>query len=263
MIILLLTVIGLALGSFINAFVWRLHEKKNFVSERSICTNCKHLLVVKDLVPVISWLTLKGKCRYCSKKIHWQYPLVEAATALLFVASFLLWPQEFDAQGVMNFSFWLFYLVMLIALFIYDLKWMLLPNKITYVLLIVALVQVAINGLVFDKSIDTFVDAGLGFAIGGGIFYLLFLASGGKWIGGGDVKLGAFFGLLLGPWGAFITIFVASLIGSVVSLTLMGLKILKRKQPVPFGPFLITGIIVTALIGEYIIDWYTGDLLNL
>ena len=114
MYILIIFILGLCFGSFINAFVFRLHEKTNkqysninlsIVNGRSICPNCKHELIPLDLVPIVSWLLLKGKCRYCSKSISAQYPLVEFTTALLFLCSYIYWPYAFGASGVILLSF--------------------------------------------------------------------------------------------------------------------------------------------------------------
>ena len=131
MYILIIFILGLCFGSFINAFVFRLHEKTNkqysninlsIVNGRSICPNCKHELIPLDLVPIVSWLLLKGKCRYCSKSISAQYPLVEFTTALLFLCSYIYWPYAFGASGVILLSFWYVLLVGLISLALYDYK---------------------------------------------------------------------------------------------------------------------------------------------
>ena len=160
MIYIVLFVLGLCLGSFINALVWRLHmqemgdrrlklDKKvpnsklqtpnySVLKGRSMCPNCKHQLSAKDLIPVISWISLKGKCRYCKKPISWQYPLVELLTALLFILSWLFWPVELSASWqYLAFITWIIMLVGLVAMAVYDTKWMLLPDKILYPLVLV------------------------------------------------------------------------------------------------------------------------------
>src|ERR1039458_1315039 len=129
MIITILLLIGLCMGSFINALVWRLHEQSvktlkptrtkktwllrsssdnlSIVHGRSMCPNCRHELSTRDLVPVFSWLALKGKCRYCNKPISLQYPLVELATVLLFIASYLWWPVTLSGAQISIFVLWL------------------------------------------------------------------------------------------------------------------------------------------------------------
>lgn len=261
MVIVILAVLGLVLGSFINALVWRLHKNKDWVKERSICVHCSHVLAAKDLVPVFSWLILKGKCRYCHKPISWQYPVVELVTSLLFVGSYIFWPMMFNDVGTSLFIFWLAFLVGLIALAVYDIKWMLLPDKIVYPLMILALVQTAVILLIANSPGEVLIDTGLSFLVGGGIFFILFQASNGRWIGGGDVKLGALLGLILMGWQLMIlTIFTASIIGTAISLPLMVSGRLKKTSKIPFGPMLIVGAVFARLFGSGLIDWYLNLL---
>jgi len=124
-------VLGLLIGSAINAIVWRLYVGRSWVRGRSMCPDCKHTLAAKDLVPVFSWLALRGKCRYCRTKIHWQYPLVETLTALIFAwSAFVLSPNNFE--GGIRLVVWLLLLTMLIVLAVYDTRWMILPNKVLF-----------------------------------------------------------------------------------------------------------------------------------
>ena len=248
------------MGSFVNALVWRLHQKRNWITDRSVCTHCGHQLAVRDLVPVFSWLVLKGRCRYCSKKIE-DNPLVEIFTALLFVFSYIYWPQDLGSTQVILFSFWLVFLVGFMALAAYDLKWLLLPNSIIYTLLVLAATQITWLAIA-DPGVNLLKESLLGLLVGGGIFYLLFQISKGKWIGGGDVKLGALLGLLVGgPLGSFLMLFLASLLGSAASMPLLITKRATRGTRLPFGPFLILAAIIVRLFGAAIIDWYKNQLL--
>jgi leader peptidase (prepilin peptidase) / N-methyltransferase len=261
MVIVILAILGLALGSFINAFVWRLHKKKDWVKERSICVHCGHVLAARDLIPVFSWLALKGKCRYCKKSISRQYPVVELATSLLFVGSYMFWPLALSSVGTTLFVFWLVFLVGLVALTVYDIKWMLLPDKVVYPLMVLALIQTAVLLFLVSSPTDLLADAAFSFLVGGGIFYALFHVSDGRWIGGGDVKLGALLGLILIDWQLMLfTIFTASLLGTAFSLPLMATKRLKKTSKIPFGPFLIAGAIIARLFGSGVIDWYMNLL---
>src|SRR3954447_24820678 len=120
MLILILVVLGLSLGSFINALTWRLHEKKDWVKARSQCPHCGHTLAAKDLVPVFSWLSLSGRCRYCGRPISKQYPAVEILTGLLFVISYLCWPADLNDSGQkLLLITWLVSLIGLVALLVY------------------------------------------------------------------------------------------------------------------------------------------------
>ncbi len=257
MVFIVLVFLGLCFGSFINAYVWRIHNKKNWIKERSVCVNCGHELAAKDLVPVFSWLLLKGKCRYCGKPISRQYPLVEALTALLFVFSYIYWPFAFNGQGTTLFVFWLVFLVGLIALAIYDIKWMILPNKMIYPFIVAALVQAVFILTSAKTPFQAFISLIFSILIGGGLFYLVFQISDGKWIGGGDVKLGALLGLILADWELmFLTIFTASVLGTLVTLPLIATKKAKKNAHIPFGPFLIAGAIFARLLGLSVINWY-------
>ncbi len=272
MVIAVLTVIGLCLGSFVNALVWRLHEQSNdktghknlsIVSGRSMCPNCRHGLAVKDLVPIVSWLALRGKCRYCGQPISAQYPLVELSMAALFVTSYLWWPNAFDTAQTAVFGLWLALLAGFVALLVYDLRWSVLPNKLIYPLGAVAAVQAAVNVAAADKPLAALINAALAVAIGGGLFYLIFQISSGKWIGGGDVKLGWLLGLVVAtPARAVLLIFLGSVLGSLFSLPLLAAGRLKRTSTIPFGPFLIIAVIIVQLFGADILDWYRQMFIN-
>ncbi|MBP7807569.1 prepilin peptidase [Candidatus Saccharibacteria bacterium] len=272
MIVLILIVLGLCLGSFTNALVWRLHEaegkkkpskKMSITHGRSMCVHCGHELAAKDLVPVLSWLELRGRCRYCAKPISRQYPLVEVLTTALFVVSYLYWPLQLDGPGWLQFGLWLVITVMFVALSVYDLKWMILPNKLVYILIGISVCLVAIN-LIITPLGSVLVDALAGIACLAGLFYLLFQLSGGKWIGGGDVKLAVALGLIVGgPLNAVLLLFLASLGGSIVAIPLIIAGKAKRQTHVPFGPFLITATYIVFLFGSDITLWYERVFLGL
>ena len=296
MIIAVLLVFGLALGSFVNALVWRLHEQAQLQEKlvklkakkakpsatsvakietklhelsistgRSMCTECGHTLAWYDLLPVISWASLGGKCRYCRKPISAQYPLVELTTAALSVLSYVYWPLTLGTSftHVAPFGLWLCLLVGFMALIIYDLRWMLLPNRIIYPLGVLAALIAIVDVAGADRPLKAVIDTALSVVVGGGIFYAIYQLSAGKWIGGGDVKLGWILGLILAtPARAFLMIFAASILGSLVSLPLVSIKRLKSNSVIPFGPFLIVGTIIVQLFGATIIAWYTRTLIN-
>ena len=257
MIIVILIVLGLCMGSFINAIVWRLKTPNlSVLKGRSMCPKCQHQLAAKDLVPVFSWLYLKRKCRYCKKPISWQYPLVELLTTGLIVGSYLAWPTELNSYLLIQFISWLIMLVGLIALTVYDIKWMLLPDKIVFPLIATALLSL-IGQFILGRPINNIYGIIWAVIIDGGIFWLIFQFSKGKWIGGGDVKLGFLLGLIVGkPEYAFLTLFIASVIATLFSLPLLMLKKLKKTSKIPFGPFLIAACMIVVLFGATIIDAY-------
>lgn len=257
MIPLLLIALGLCLGSFVNAFVWRLHQGKDWVNDRSECDHCHHKLGPSDLIPVLSWLLLRGKCRYCHKKIN-DSPLIEIAMPVLFALSYFFWPYDLAGSGLVSFVFWLVFLVGLLALAVYDLRWLLLPNKLVFPLIGLAIAQV-ITLSIYDQNWKLLLTSALGALVVAGIFYLLFQLSKGAWIGGGDVKLGIVLGLLAGGMlEGFLLLFVASVAGMVAALPMIIQGKAHRKTQLPFGPFLIVGLIVVTLFGADIINWYSG-----
>lgn len=272
-IIILLIVLGLIFGSFVNALVWRVHEQSKLstkthkrdktinlsvISGRSVCPDCHHLLGSRDLVPIFSWLSLNGKCRYCKKPISIQYPVVEAVTAAVFIASYIWWPKPLHGLQVALFVLWLAILIGFVSLSLYDLKWKLLPNLMIYQLAVVAASFAILTIIASNDHLKAIYDCVLALIIGGGIFYVLFQVSEGKWIGGGDVRLGAILGAIAAtPGRSLLFIFIGSLIGSLISLPLMLSGQLKRSSTIPFGPLLIVGAVVTQLFGADILNWYS------
>lgn len=258
MLVILLAFLGLCFGSFVNALTWRLKNQKDWVKARSQCPDCGHELAAKDLIPVLSWLLLKGKCRYCGRSISWQYPLVELAAATVFVASYLFWPQPLQGGQVVLFISWLASAVGLIALAVYDFRWMLLPNKLIYPSLAMAAAGNLIYLLFFADDRLHFAVSWLGsILVASGIFLILFLASKGRWIGYGDVRLGLVTGTLLHSVGqSLLMIFLASLLGTLIVMPslLAGKKSLSQK--LPYGPLLIAGAFISLIWGEQLVNWY-------
>lgn len=255
MIALVLFIFGLCFGSFINALVWRIHTKKPIANDRSECPNCHHKLAATDLIPVASWLILRGKCRYCKKPISLQYPLVELATAALFLLSYWNWPGGVAETSYLQFAIWLVVLVVVIALAVYDLKWMLLPNKLMTPLLIIGLVFMA-TAAYMSKDWRLLIDCLIAGFAASGFFLALFAISSGKWMGGGDVKLVFVIGIILGVSKTLVALLIAFNSAALLSIVLILGKKLGRKSLLPFGPFLIAGLIVSQLYGQAIIDWY-------
>lgn len=260
--------LGLCFGSFINATVWRIHEQSkkkkpskalSITKGRSMCPHCRHELAAKDLIPVFSWLWLRGKCRYCHKPID-DSPIVELVMAAVFVISYLAWPEPLHGGQWLLLATWLACSVGLLALAIYDLKWMLLPNRLIYpTLLIAAVGQVSYILIFSDDILKSFEMLALSLVIASGLFWLIYIASKGKWIGFGDVRLGLVTGTLLAdPKLSFLMIFGASVLGSIAAIpaVMHGKKGWSSK--IPYGPFLIAATFIMLLFGQSIIDWYQG-----
>lgn len=250
---------GAAFGSFVDAIAWRLHTKRNFVTGRSECEHCHHKLGVLDLIPVISWVMLGGKCRYCKKPITPVAPLTELAMGALFLVSFLYWPAGFDTwQGTALFGLWLAYLVSLGVLFVYDLRWGLLPDVLVYPLIVLGLVDAGLQLSLVPgaTAVDYSTHVVLGVAAMAGVYGLLYLVSGGRWVGFGDVKLAVFMGAVLGWQKTLLVLMLANVIGLLVILPGLLTKKLNPKSHIPFGPFMIIAFVIAALAGDMIIRWY-------
>ncbi|PIV45836.1 MAG: prepilin peptidase [Candidatus Nealsonbacteria bacterium CG02_land_8_20_14_3_00_34_20] len=261
-------ILGLTVGSFLNCVIYRLKTGQNFLKGHSSCPHCLHQLKWYDLIPVLSFILLKGKCRYCKKPISWQYPLVELITGLLFLQIFnfqFSWTlsgglsvgllfNEFSIFNFLNLIYYWLIVSLLIVIFVYDLKWYVIPDKIVYPAIIIALIFNFQFSIFNQFSIFKFSILS---ALGTSIFFLaIFLISRGKWLGFGDVKLAFFMGLFLGFPDILVALFLAFLIGAMIGLGLIIFKKKGLKSEIPFGPFLITGTLIALFWGNQIINWY-------
>lgn len=287
-VVMILALLGLTLGSFAGATVWRLRakqlvedkaegeriDKTEFkqlsplaqapfsTKDRSRCLHCTHELNWYDLVPLVSWLSTGGKCRYCRKRIGWFEPLIEVGVALFFVGSYLLWPEILTIPDLAQFILWLISGVLLVILFAYDVKWFLLPDVVVFPLIAIGMIVAGIRLFEASDLVIGLLDLLGAVSILSGLYLLLWYASKGKWIGFGDVKLGLALALLLGNWQlAFLALFLANLIGCLVVIPGLITGKLVRGAHVPFGPLLIAGFVVTALFGQTILQWYFATFL--
>lgn len=246
-------VLGLIVGSAINAFVWRLHEGRSWVHGRSQCSVCGHQLAVNDLVPVASWLALRGRCRYCHKPIK-DHPVVELVSGAVFALSaYLLLPV--GTAGMVRLVFWLVALTMLLILAVYDAKWMILPDKVVLPLIGVALLYSCAMAVVM-RSPQMLAGPVLAGVLASGSFLALVMFSRGRAMGGGDIKLALAMGLLLGLKGTALAMLVAFNTAAVVGVGLILLRRRGRKDQIPFGPFLVAGTVVAFLFGQGVVVWY-------
>jgi prepilin signal peptidase PulO-like enzyme (type II secretory pathway) len=254
MFIAVFAIAGLIIGSAINAIVWRLYVGKSWVCGHSMCPDCEHRLAAKDLVPVASWLVLKGHCRYCKAKIHWQYPTVELLTAGLFgLSAAALAPDS--TKSYVLFVIWLWLLVQLIILAVYDLRWMLLPDKVVLPAIGVAMFQLLLL-VSWGEPYHVWLGPLVAAAAAGGAFWILATVANGRLMGGGDVKLVFLMGLILGLQRTGLALFIGFDTAALVGVILIFLRRRKRTDYLPFGPFLIAGTVVAFLYGTSIIHWY-------
>jgi len=247
--VVIAVVTGLVLGSFYNVVIYRLPRRLSPLAPRSFCPSCERTLEARDLVPLLSYVVLGGRCRFCKSRISVAYPLVEAGTALGFAVlaarSGLGWEWAFYA---LFFSL----LVMISAI---DLSHRVIPNVLTGSgVLGGAALLLASGGAPLSLQ-----SAGLGLLVGGGTMLVIVLLSFGG-MGAGDMKMAALMGFYLGWPGVAVALFASFCIGALVGLMLIILRIKGRKDAIPFGPFLALGSLIALFWAEPLIDWYLGYL---
>lgn len=259
-------IFGLLIGSFLNCLIWRLHTSESILG-RSYCPSCKKQIAWYDNVPLLSYILLKGRCRLCGQAISWQYPMVELAGGVLFfLAAFLNYNSGImdyggDALNMVQDPIFLvrmfrdFFLISaFILIFIIDLRWFLIYDKVT---LPACAVVFALN-LILGMDWQNMVFSGI---IGGGFFLSQYLISKGKWIGGGDIRLGLLMGLALG-WPHIIpAIMIAYFLGAAVGVYLMAAGKKKMGSQLPLGVFLSSAAVIILFWGDEIIAWYLHKLL--
>lgn len=239
--IFIIFLLGLVFGSFYNVVIYRLPEKKSIAYPPSHCGNCEHELKALDLMPVLSYVFLKGRCRYCDEKISIQYPLVELTTGLFFVFSYI----QFGLTALMVKALILFSIILVMSMI--DLKHFIIPDELSLLNFIIAIVFIF---LVNEPSLKSAVYGGL---LGFGLLFLIALIGP---MGGGDIKIMAGFGIFLGFYPTVLAIMLSFILGGIIGVLLILFKIKDRKDPIPFGPFLGLGTLISFMYYQPIITWY-------
>ena len=256
---------GLVMGSFLNCIIYRLQTGEGFLKGRSFCPHCRHELSWQDLIPIFSFLILKGRCRYCRKPISWQYPLVELATGIIFLL--IVWNLEFGIClefGIWNLLFYLLISCFLIIIFVYDLKHYIIPDAVIYPAIAIAFLYQLFRMLNFVNwnlfgiwNVESGILRPISSAFLASLFFLaIVFLSQGKWMGLGDVKLAFLMGLFLGFPNILVALFLAFFIGAIIGIGLIISGKRTLKSEVPFGPFLITGTFIALFWGNQITNWY-------
>lgn len=253
-LILLYTIValfGVSMGSFLNSWMWRVHEHKWRLSERSVCVHCGRELRWTENIPLISFLVLRGRCRTCHQPIPQSYFWVELMMCVLFV--WITAHHEYGEPG--NYWHYLRNITMMVILmvtFVYDYKYMLVLSGLTWV-------GTGLGFLVNYGALGYSLPSLLGgVAFGGGFFALQYLVSRGRWVGGGDVRLGVMMGAWLGFPGVMVALLISYVLGALISVPLLisGKKSLASR--LPFGTFLAVGTAIALWFGTAIITWYTS-----
>lgn len=243
---------GSLIGSFLNVCIYRLPRRESIAWPGSHCPTCSHPIAWHDNIPLLGYFALRGRCRVCAVSIPIRYPLVEALNALGYLA--LLW--RFGPSGEMVVYAGLFSALLVVAGT--DLSHKIIPNTVTYPGIVLGLMSA---GTVLPLGL---LNGLIGLLVGGGILWLLAWGSpylfGKEGMGGGDIKLLAMLGAFLGWKSAVLTIMIGSFVGSVIGVSLLAARIIKREDYIPFGPFLVFGAIVALFFGPALIEWYQGIL---
>ncbi|MDQ0219381.1 prepilin peptidase [Peribacillus cavernae] len=236
-------ILGAVLGSFYNVVGLRVPENVSIVRPRSHCPACKRTLGTLDLVPILSYLFLHGKCRGCGTKISVVYPAVELVTGLLFI--FALY--RFGLTGELAIA--LLFISLLVIIFVSDISHMIIPDKVLLFFLPFLILGRIVVPL--EPWWDMFSGAFSGFAL---LFLIAIISKGG--MGFGDVKLFFVIGLVLGFKLTLLAFFIATLIGAFYGIAGIAAGRFKKRQPIPFGPFIAVGALVSYFYGGIILNWY-------
>jgi len=255
-LILVFALLGLFVGSFLNVCIDRLPSGQSIIHPRSYCAACKRKLGNLDLIPIFSYLWLRGRCRYCRASIPIRLPIVEGTTGLLF--ALLCW--KFGLGLELGIS--LIYASLLIIIFVIDLENHLVLDKVTYPGMVLALAfsffwpglegMSMVSGEALSKVLSSLAGGALGMAA----MALPYILTHRRGMGFGDVKLGALVGLMSGFPLVFVAILMAWIIGGVVAAILLAFKVKKLKDPIPSATFLVISAMVTLLWGQAIWQWY-------
>lgn len=254
---LLVFILGTIVGSGVTAVLWRLESGEAWTRGRSKCPKCKKVLGPLELVPVFSWLMQRGRCRGCKGKIAWSYPAIELATALLFVFGYAarIWWWGIEPVGAQIAILTLirdFYAIAVLTIvFVFDMTNGLILDRVT----LPALAILAVFSLILGMNPLTLA---VGIAVGAGFFWLQYVISKGRWIGGGDIRLGAVLGALLGWKLLLVAFFLAYVSGATVGLSLIASGRKEWGSRIPFGTFLSAGALVVLYFGEEILRMYVG-----
>lgn len=250
----LIFLLGTCIGSFLNVVIFRTQEGRSVAQGRSKCRTCEEPIAAWDLIPVLSYVLLKGRCRKCKAVVSWHYPVIEFATGILFVLAFLSTansPEDFTTYPILVFRNWVF-VSYLVLLFVYDWKHQFILDRFTIPAMVFAFLINLWLGVIPSWSLL------IGAVVISLFFWLQFFFSKGTWVGGGDVRMGALMGLMLGLTHGVVALFIAYILGAIVGVFLLVSGIVGRKTPIPFGTFMALATAAVLFAGSPILDWYLG-----
>lgn len=249
---LFILLFGLIMGSFTNVLIYRLPRGESVVLPGSHCTNCNHPLAWYDNIPILSYIMLRGKCRYCGTSISFQYPLVEAINALCYLLLFWSYGPTLD------FVFLALISSMLIAISGTDMTRQVIPDILVISVFMLSVIHKVLAYFLYHESPEIWQSV-LGLIAAGGLFLLITVVSKGG-MGQGDVTLISALGFALGLKKILLVTFLSFVIAACASLILLGTKTKTLKDPIPFGAFIVVAFFITVFLGDMLIGWYIGLL---
>lgn len=242
-------IVGTLIGSFLNVVVYRLPREESISFPPSHCPSCGKRLPFYDLVPIFSYLGLRGKCRSCGSAISIRYPMVEAVTGILFLFTVHTFGVRLETLQ------YLMIIGLLIPIFLIDYEHYIIPDGLNLGIFLVALLMVLVQIFMGNLQWNELLYRSLGLLLGGGFFLLIAMVTDGA-MGGGDIKIMAALGFLFGVKETLLLMFLSFVIGGALSVILLMLKVKKRKDPIPFGPFICIAAVMTIFWGNQILAWY-------
>ena len=243
----LVLIIGLCIGSFLNVCIYRIPKEESIVFPASHCTSCGHELKFYELIPIVSYIFLRGKCIKCKSKISIKYPLIEILNGLLYLLLFIKYELSF------NFIFYCLLVSLLIVISIIDLESKYVYSSTTIVGVLLAIIYIIIGGCLGEVRILNNLLGGL---IGYGIIFLIIILTGG--MGEGDADIAGICGLFIGIKGVLVALFLAIILGGIFASIVLILKIKDRKSEIAFGPYIAIGTLIWLLIGQKILTLYVS-----
>ncbi|HPU22331.1 MAG TPA: prepilin peptidase [Thermoclostridium caenicola] len=256
-----LFVLGLCIGSFLNVCIYRIPLKQSVISPPSHCPNCNTRLTAADMIPVVSYILLRGRCRYCKAGIPVRYPLVELLTGMVYLILYIRYGFSMETLAL------LYLFSILLAVLFIDLDHMIIPNGLVLLGMAGGALTTVYNLFVpfslyqpskwYTPLIGMVSASGILFAVA--LIGLLIYGNDGA-MGMGDVKLFIPIGMFLGWKLALLSLFLAVMLGGITSIFLLISRIVKRKSAIPFGPFIVAGTFIATLFGNSIISWYFAQI---
>lgn len=256
--VIFVMLLGVSVGSFLNVVIYRVPKEISIFKGRSMCTNCNQTISAKDLIPVISYILLGGKCRHCKAKISPKYPLIEGLTAFLFFFIYLKY-----GTSVEFFAF-AFLTSILVAVFFIDLEHMIIPDGLVITGLLggvfILIFHLLVGFSYYGENVQWYYPV-MGFLVNPIILIGIaiigsFIMGGNEVMGGGDIKIYAPIGIFLGWKMALFSLFVSFFLGGAISAILLLFRKKRKENYIPFGPFIVIAVYLTILFGPETLEWY-------